>query len=119
MTRLRAAALAALVAAGAASTTAVAAPKAKVHKARVGSVGYEPGNLKIRAGEKVRWTWSSSLFDADDVTVERGPEKFSSPVQSSGSYTRTFKKAGSYLLVCTQHPAMSMTVKVAKKKKRR
>lgn len=118
MTRLRAAALAALVAAGAASAQAgAAAPKAKVHKATVGSVAYEPGNLKIRAGDKIRWTWSSSLFDGHDVTVERGPEKFSSPVKSSGSYTRTFKKAGSYLLVCTQHPGMSMTVKVAKKKR--
>lgn len=120
-TGISAVALAALVAAGAASgatdgpVAQSAKAKAKVHKATVGHGFYAPSRLKVKTGDKVRWTWESSLFDPHDLKVEKGPQKFRSPVQSSGTYTRTFKKAGSYLLVCTQHPDMTMTVRVKKR----
>lgn len=123
---ITAVALAALVAAGAGAASAAddapragaaKAKKGRTHKATVGHGYYSPSKLTLKVGDKIRWTWQGSLFDPHDVTVEKGPQKFRSPVQAGGTYTRTFRKAGSYLLVCTQHPEMTMTVKVKKKKR--
>jgi plastocyanin len=45
--------------------------------------------------------------------VTKGPVKFASKTKTSGSFTKKFKKKGTYKLVCTIHaPAMKMTLKV-------
>jgi plastocyanin len=61
----------------------------------VGSNFYDPPRLTIERGRRVRWRWEPSV-QRHDVVVRRGPERFSSPVQASGNYSRTFRKpAGS------------------------
>jgi plastocyanin len=82
---------------------------------------YDPAKLTVHVGDKVKWVWHANGFSLHDVTVDSGPAKFSSPTQGAGSYSFTFKKAGTYKLYCTQHEedmTMTVTVKKASKKKR-
>jgi plastocyanin len=47
--------------------------------------------------------------------VTKGPVKFASKTKSSGTFTKKFKKKGTYKLLCTIHaPDMRMTLKVVK-----
>jgi plastocyanin len=86
--------------------------KAKTYKVEVGSDYYDPKKLTIRKGDTVQWNWAPS-FNLHDVATKKGaPQKFRSPTQSSGTYKRTFKKAGTYVLFCTKH---SMTMKLVVK----
>ncbi|WP_205696623.1 cupredoxin domain-containing protein [Conexibacter sp. SYSU D00693] len=106
-------ALAALVAAGAASGAFAAA---KPKDVTVGSGWYGPGKVTLKAGEKVRWTWDTNGFELHDVSVKSGPERFKSPLQANGTYQRTLKKPGTYKLVCTQHGDMTMSLVVKKRR---
>ena len=108
-------ALAALVAAGAADA---AKPKAKTRTVHVGSDYYDPAKLTIDVGDKVVWRWKGTGFSPHDVAVDSGPETFASPTQYTGTFAHRFKKAGTYLLYCTQHD-MTQTVVVRKKRKAR
>jgi plastocyanin len=104
-------------AAAAALVAAVAAAPAgagKVHTVQLGNGFYAPAKKTIKRGDKIRFKWTPS-FDLHDVNVETGPEKFHSPLQASGSYTHKFKKAGRYVLFCSQHAGMGMTLKVKKR----
>jgi plastocyanin len=40
------------------------------------------------------------------VTVVSGPQRFHSPDQSTGTFTRTLRRAGRYTIVCTIHGQM-------------
>jgi plastocyanin len=72
---------------------------------------FSPKSISISKGTKVTWKWRGTAFH--NVTVKKGPQKFHSKTISSGSYSHTFKTAGTYTLVCTVHlPNMKMTVKV-------
>jgi plastocyanin len=126
----RGAALAVLVTAGAAAAAlpafAPAAPshaKKKPHHQAAGKtreVGvnsdfYDPGKLTIHVGDKVKWVWHASGLSLHDVYVDSGPTEFNSPTQAAGTYTQSFKKAGTYKLYCTQHEEdMTMTLIVKK-----
>jgi plastocyanin len=103
-------AAAALVAAVAASP----ASAGKVSTVELGTSYYAPAKKTIKQGDKVRFRWNPS-FDLHDVNVKSGPEKFHSPLQASGTWTRKFKKPGRYVLYCTQHADMGMTLKVKKR----
>jgi plastocyanin len=99
-------------AAGTDAPTAVAA-KAKTYKVEVGSDYYDPKKLTIRKGDTVQWNWAPS-FNLHDVATKKGaPEKFRSPTQSSGTYKHTFRKPGTFVLICTKH---SMTMKLVVKR---
>ncbi|MCW2994533.1 MAG: hypothetical protein JWQ18_2028, partial [Conexibacter sp.] len=107
------AALSALVAGGAAAALPALAPAATKHhqhqaKGKTREVGvdsdyYDPPKLTIHVGDKVKWVWHSSGFSLHDVYVDSGPTEFNSPTQASGTFSQTFKKAGTYKLYCTQH----------------
>jgi plastocyanin len=107
--------LAAVVAAG----WAVAAPAAdagRVQKVQIGSNFFAPGKKAVKAGDKVRFTWDLS-FEPHDVNVRRGPSKFSSPLQAGGTWTtKKLTKPGKYLLYCSQHEEMRMTLTVKKRR---
>ena len=83
-------------------------------KVRLGDNFFKPTKLTVNAGDTVTFVWVGS--NTHNVKVTSGPEKFKSPNQSSGSYTRTFPKPGTYKIVCTFHPGMTMTLKVKKAK---
>jgi plastocyanin len=120
-TARRGAAAAALLAASAAAVVpaAVAQPhhktKAKTHEVGVNDDFYDPGKVTLHVGDKVKWVWHANGFSLHDVYVDSGPTDFHSPTQGAGSFSYTFKKAGTYKLYCTQHEAdMTMTVTVKK-----
>ena len=80
----------------------------RVRTVTVGSNFYDPPRLNVKRGDQVRWIWES--FTArHNVSVRSGPERFKSPTQSSGTYSRRFRKRGTFKLYCTQH-RMSMTL---------
>jgi plastocyanin len=78
----------------------------------VASDFYSPSKVNARVGERVRFKWTPGL-ELHDVTVERGPQRFHSPLQSSGTWsTPKLKKPGSYLLHCSLHDmSLKLTVK--------
>ena len=118
------AALSALVAGGAVAALPAIAPAAAEHqhskKGKTREVGvqsdfYDPAKMTIHVGDKVKWVWHASGFDLHDVYVDSGPTKFNSPTQAGGTFAKTFTKAGTYRLYCTQHEAdMTMTLVVKK-----
>jgi plastocyanin len=67
--------------------------------------------VSVARGTKVKWNFSGA--SAHNVTVTSGPTTFSSPTRSSGSFSRTLKRAGTYKIVCTIHSGMRMTLKVS------
>ena len=72
---------------------------------------FRPTKLTISKGTKVTWKWSGKV--PHNVTVTKGPQKFNSRTQTTGSYSHVFRKAGTYKILCTIHaPGMKMTVVV-------
>jgi len=108
-------ATAALVAAVAPVALAGTASHGKTRTVGVNDDYYDPGKLTVHVGDKVKWVWHANGFSLHDVYVDSGPSDFHSPTQGSGSYSYTFKKAGTYKLYCTQHEEdMTMTLIVKK-----
>jgi plastocyanin len=72
-----------------------------------------PRTVTVHKGDKVKWEWEGS--NPHNVTVTKGPVKFHSKDKTSGSYSKTLRKVGTYKIVCTIHaPKMRMTLKVVK-----
>ncbi len=92
-----------------ASASAPAAPKASIS---LGDNFFQPTSLVVVRGTKVTWTWTGA--NTHNVTVIGGPQKFHSTNQSSGSFSHTMTKVGTYHIICTFHPGMEMTLKVKK-----
>jgi plastocyanin len=86
-----------------------AAPKHAV----IGNYFFRPGKLIIKRGTKVIWIWSSQGV-VHNVTGYKGPAKFHSRSQGSGTFSFVFKRKGTYLLHCTLHPTL-MSEKVVVK----
>ncbi|MGV9294320.1 cupredoxin domain-containing protein [Amycolatopsis sp. NPDC003676] len=91
-----------------------AAPAAAAGSAKsVEMSGYKfsPASLTISAGDTVTWTNHDSA--PHNVVVTDGPEKFTSPtMQTGGTFSHTFTKAGTYSYYCSIHPDMKATVTV-------
>ena len=102
------------IAAVAALAAAAPATAGKVTSVELGTSYYAPAKLAVKQGDKVRFKWNPS-FDLHDVNVKSGPQKFQSPLQASGTWTRKFTKPGKYVLYCTQHSDMGMTLVVKKR----
>jgi plastocyanin len=103
----------ALVAAGAllGANPAVAG---KVRTVELGTSYYAPAKATVKVGERVRFRWNPSL-DMHDVNVKSGPTKFKSPLQAAGTWTtKKLVKPGKYVLYCSQHEGMGMTLYVKK-----
>lgn len=99
------------VAAGALPDDAGAGKRAaKARTVTLGTSSFSPRTLTVRRGDKVVWKWRGG--PRHDVVVRKGPQKFRSRLQSSGRYTRTLRKAGTYQLACTQHATMRMKLVV-------
>jgi plastocyanin len=116
MTHRRSALALAAVAALACAAPAVAGG-AKSKTVRVGDNFFAPDEVTVAKGGSVTWKWPSDVaIDVHDVKLKSGPKgvrKFHSEPASSGyRYKRTFKKAGTYRIVCTLHEEMKMTIRV-------
>jgi plastocyanin len=106
------------LAAGAALTCAAPAvagsPPTK--KVTLGDNYYLPATLKVPKYTTVKWIWPDEPIDVHDVKLKKGPDgvrKFHSEPASSGfTFKKTLKKAGTYLIVCTLHEDMQMTIRV-------
>ena len=96
------------VAAGAATAPTAAGPKT----VSLGDNFYKPTKVTVTAGTTVTWKWTGG--NTHNVTVVSGPEKFHSGDQDTGAYSHTMVKPGTYQIVCTFHPGMSLTLKVKK-----
>jgi plastocyanin len=66
--------------------------------------------VTVSKGTKVRWVWTGESLH--NVKVTKGPAKFGSASQTSGSYTKRVKKAGTYTIVCTVHGARDQSMKL-------
>ena len=69
---------------------------------------FGPNNVTIAVGGTVTWTFADGQV-AHNVTFDDGN---ASPTMASGSWSRTFPKAGTYTYHCSIHPNMTGTVTV-------
>ena len=96
-----------------------ASGKAKTATVEVDDDFFSPTFLKVKQNTKVEWNWIGD--DVHDVTKGSGPGKFfeSGPLEGSGVlYSKRFKKAGRYKIICTLHEEMRMELKVKRKKRK-
>jgi plastocyanin len=68
---------------------------------------YAPATITVHAGDTVRW-----INDDDDAhTVTATDGSFDSKgIDSNGTWSHTFTKAGTYKYFCELHPFMKATV---------
>ncbi|WP_223199459.1 cupredoxin domain-containing protein [Solihabitans fulvus] len=72
---------------------------------------YSPASPTVDVGDTVVWTNHDSA--PHTVTIDSGPDKFSSPNIAQGqSFSYTFTKAGSYTYYCAVHPDMKAALTV-------
>jgi plastocyanin len=67
---------------------------------------FEPDELVVEVGTEVSWEWRGQ---AEHNVL--GPD-FESPLQSSGTFTHTFDREGTYTFVCGPHGGMTGTIHV-------
>jgi len=72
---------------------------------------FSPKATTISRGSTVKWVWRGN--SPHNVTKSKGPGvKFRSANKFSGSYSHRFTRRGSYTIVCTIHPGMSLKLVV-------
>jgi plastocyanin len=69
--------------------------------------------VTVNKGDIVRWSWVGD--SSHNVVVTRGPVKFRSAIKSSGTYRRTMKTRGTYIIVCTIHGKSDQSMKLVVK----
>jgi plastocyanin len=97
----------AVVAAGgteAASTTTV----------KVDDFHFSPKSVTVKRGSTVKFVWvGKANHDVESIRAPKHVGEFASKVMSKGSYTRKFRKRGTYKIDCSLHASiMQMTVRV-------
>jgi plastocyanin len=66
--------------------------------------------VRVSKGDKVTWVWRGK--SSHNVKVSKGPAKFGSSTQRSGSFSKTVRKAGTYTIVCTVHGPSDQSMKL-------
>ena len=100
-----------VVLAAVAACAAVAGPALAATKTvTVGDSFFQAKNVTVRKGTTVRWVWRGRLIH--NVMVKSGPTRFHSAAKAAGSYSKRLTRAGTYQIVCTIHPGMTMTLHV-------
>jgi plastocyanin len=90
--------------------SAVSALASSTKYVKVADSYFSVKKLTIRRGTRVTWNWVGTLYH--NVTVRSGPSKFQSNTKLSGTYSHRFTRPGKYVLYCTLHRYMVMTVYV-------
>lgn len=100
-----------------AAGAAVAVPAvAATRSVKVGDNYYVRDGVKptvnVKRNDVVVWRFVGR--SAHTVTVKKGPQRFSSPARTSGSFKRRLTKAGTYQIYCQIHGAadQSMVLRV-------
>ncbi len=66
--------------------------------------------VTVKAGDTVRWSF---VGDAPhNVSVKKGPARFTSRTKSSGIYRRRVTKRGTYKIVCTIHGGRDQSMRL-------
>lgn len=66
--------------------------------------------VTVKSGDRVRWQWVGD--SPHNVVVTKGPQRFSSPVKTKGTYTRKVTRKGTYTIVCTIHGASDQSMRL-------
>ena len=80
------------------ATSLASGPTVHIAGSTSATYHFKPKALTVNKGATVHWKWSSNA--PHNVTFSARKH---SATGSSGSYKRTFKKAGTYRYVCTVH----------------
>ena len=75
-------------------------------------IKFNPGTVTIKPGGKVTWTNDDSV--GHDVTADDFESGSPGGIDGGSTFSHTFKKPGTYNYVCSVHPGMKGSVKVAK-----
>ncbi len=89
-----------------------AGPPASTLSVKVKDSLYEPDNISISAGQTVTWLWEGGSLP-HDVKSTSSSEKYGSKLQTSGTFSHRFSKAGRFSYFCSLHPQMRGTVRVS------
>ena len=93
------------------AATAVAAAPAAAKPIKVGDNYFSPKRKTVRQHTTVTWKFVGN--NVHNVTVKRGPVKFSSPSKVSGRFRKHMMRKGTYKIVCNIHQGTQrMTLKV-------
>jgi plastocyanin len=106
--------LLALTAVAATAATAAVPALAATKTVKVGDdyfvrSGSRP-TVTVHRNDTVKWVWRGKVVH--NVFVTKGPQKFHSRTQVSGSFRHKMTRKGTYLIVCTIHSGMEMNLKV-------
>ena len=72
---------------------------------------FSPRSISVRRGGKVTWTRrGSNPHNVTFTKVPRGASRRGSSTKTSGRFTRSFSKRGTYRYVCTIHSGMRGSV---------
>ena len=69
--------------------------------------------VTVNKGDTVRWSWVGD--NSHNVVVTKGPVKFRSPIKSSGTYRKTMKTRGTYIIICSLHGKSDQSMKLVVK----
>ena len=69
--------------------------------------------VTVKKGDTVRWTFVGE--DAHNVSVAKGPVKFSSPIKESGTFKKRMTRRGTYTIVCTLHGKKDQSMRLVVK----
>jgi plastocyanin len=73
---------------------------------------FKPSSLTIKKDTRVVWTWRGE--GRHNVVAAQGPSEFRSKIKREGTYGHTFKRTGTWQIVCTVHSGMNMKIVVKK-----
>ena len=108
---LRKLAAAAVPAVIAVSVAVVPAQAGSSKTVSVKNNAFSPTSVKITKGGKVTWKWTQGGVP-HNVTPANGKPGSKTSSKKGFTFTKTFKKAGTFKYVCTIHDSMKMTVTV-------
>lgn len=93
-----------------------AAAKPVKKAVKVGDNFFRPARLRVPRKSTISWKWLRGNGETHDVLLVRRPKRVrrfqSAPAATGYTFRRKLRKPGRYLLVCTYHEEMSMTIRV-------
>lgn len=93
------------------ATTSTSTPPVAGTAVTITDFAFAPANLTVKVGDTVTWTNK----DEEPHNVVANDGSFRSPgLDSDGTYSYTFTKAGSFDYICGIHPFMRGTVVVSR-----